>query len=144
MSLLRPSRRELCYLIESVGSKACNTGFNGISTDLLGNYIKCFVMPAPESIKKAPDGRIITQRIKNGNGIIEITVIRANSSVLVGNWIQLVLLSSYPTEILDRYVRKFRWNRIEKELLVTVNQKSGKPKPKTELITANYPLPSGI
>lgn len=51
------------------------------------------------------------------------------------------LLSSYPTEILDRYARKFRWNRIEKELLVTVNQKSGKAKPKTELLTSNYPFP---
>lgn len=50
------------------------------------------------------------------------------------------LLSSYPSEILERYSKKYKWDLIKKELFVTVNIKSGNPKRKTELLTANYPL----
>jgi len=50
------------------------------------------------------------------------------------------LLSSYPSELLDRYCKKYRWHSLRKEMLVTVNAKSGKARPKTEVLTANYPI----
>lgn len=52
------------------------------------------------------------------------------------------LLSSYPSELLDRYCRKFRWQQLTRNMLVTVNTKSGNQKEKTEVLTANYPLPA--
>ncbi|MEE1946392.1 DNA adenine methylase [Pedobacter sp. KR3-3] len=54
------------------------------------------------------------------------------------------LLSSYPGPQLDRYVTEKGWYQIRKELLVTVNSKSGKQKSKTEVLTANYPIGNGI
>lgn len=51
------------------------------------------------------------------------------------------LLSSYPSEILERYTKKSGWHAIKKELFVMVNIKAGDPKKKTEVLTANYPLP---
>lgn len=51
------------------------------------------------------------------------------------------LLSSYPTEQLDRYSKENGWHSIRREMLVTVNIKNGNPKKKTEVLTANYPLP---
>jgi len=50
------------------------------------------------------------------------------------------LLSSYPSEILERYTRKFKWFNTKRELLVSVNAKGGNPKAKTEMLTANYSL----
>ena len=50
------------------------------------------------------------------------------------------LLSSYPTDILDHFIKQQGWNSIRKELFVTVNAKGGNPKRKTEVLTANYPL----
>ncbi|TDX00518.1 DNA adenine methylase [Dinghuibacter silviterrae] len=50
------------------------------------------------------------------------------------------LLSSYPSNLLERYIKKFKWSSISRELFVTVNLKGGNPKRKTELLTANYPL----
>ena len=50
------------------------------------------------------------------------------------------LLSSYPSEILDRFVKKHKWNFIQKEMLVTVNIKGGNPKKKIEMLIANYPI----
>lgn len=51
------------------------------------------------------------------------------------------LLSSYPSEILEKYIKKHKWSCIKRELFVSVNMKSGNPKKKTELLVANYPLP---
>lgn len=51
------------------------------------------------------------------------------------------LLSSYPSEVLDKYIRRFKWTSCQKELYVSVNAKSGNLKKKTEVITANYPPP---
>lgn len=51
------------------------------------------------------------------------------------------LLSSYPSEILEKYTKKCKWNNIRRELFVSVNAKGGNPKKKTEILTANYPLP---
>lgn len=50
------------------------------------------------------------------------------------------LLSSYPSEILERYTAKNHWHSINREILVTVNAKGGNPKMKTEMLTANYPI----
>jgi DNA adenine methylase len=50
------------------------------------------------------------------------------------------LLSSYPTEILDRFIKEHSWDSIRKELFVTVNAKGGNQKRKTEVLTANYPI----
>ncbi|MCK7559409.1 DNA adenine methylase [Chitinophaga sedimenti] len=50
------------------------------------------------------------------------------------------LLSSYPSKILDTYVAKFGWAQHQVEQIVSVNLKSGKGKPKIEVLTANYPL----
>lgn len=50
------------------------------------------------------------------------------------------LLSSYPSEILDRFIKKYKWQVLKKEMLVTVNIKGGNPKKKVELLVANYPI----
>jgi DNA adenine methylase len=50
------------------------------------------------------------------------------------------LLSSYPTDMLNRYIKEHGWYSIKRELFVTVNAKAGNPKKKTEVLTANYPL----
>jgi len=50
------------------------------------------------------------------------------------------LLSSYPSEMLDAFTKEMGWNTIKKELFVSVNMKSGNPKRKTEVMTANYPI----
>lgn len=50
------------------------------------------------------------------------------------------LLSSYPSEILNRYSKKNKWHSRQVEKYVTVNAKSGNPKKKTEVLTANYPI----
>lgn len=52
------------------------------------------------------------------------------------------LLSSYPSTLLDKFVRKYKWKQMSRKMLVTVNAKSGKPKEKVEVLTANYPLPT--
>lgn len=50
------------------------------------------------------------------------------------------LLSSYPSDLLEKYTKKFGWHQksIEQQLCVTT--KTGKRKTKTEVITANYPI----
>lgn len=50
------------------------------------------------------------------------------------------LLSSYPSELLDSFIKAHGWNFITRGMLVTVNSKSGNQKTKTEVLTANYPL----
>lgn len=52
------------------------------------------------------------------------------------------LLSSYPNEMLDRFIRENGWYSIRKELRLTVTAKSATQKLKTEVLTANYPLPA--
>ncbi|QJB34924.1 DNA adenine methylase [Chitinophaga oryzae] len=51
------------------------------------------------------------------------------------------LLSSYPSPMLDEFVRQFGWHQRKRAMLVTVNTKSRNQKEKTEVVTANYPLP---
>lgn len=51
------------------------------------------------------------------------------------------LLSSYPSAILDKFVRKFKWHQMSRKMLVTVNAKGGNPKQKVEMLSANYPFP---
>lgn len=50
------------------------------------------------------------------------------------------LLSSYPGEMLDRYIEQNGWHTFKRNIAVTVNQKAGNPKIKTEVLTANYPI----
>lgn len=50
------------------------------------------------------------------------------------------LLSSYPTDLLDRYTQTHNWQSVKKELFVTVNMKAGNPKKKIEVLTANYQI----
>lgn len=50
------------------------------------------------------------------------------------------LLSSYPSDILDKYAKKYGWQSRRIEKYVTVNAKGGNPKKKTEVLTANYPI----
>lgn len=52
------------------------------------------------------------------------------------------LLSSYPSTILDKFARKFKWKQMSRKMLVTVNAKGGNHKQKVEMLTANYPLPA--
>ncbi len=47
------------------------------------------------------------------------------------------LLSSYPSDLLDRYTKEHGWRQIEIQATVTA---SSKRKPKTEVLTANYPI----
>ncbi len=50
------------------------------------------------------------------------------------------LLSSYPSKVLEEFTAKYNWHQEQYEQIVTVNIKSGKGKPKTEVLTANYPI----
>ncbi|WP_126248016.1 DNA adenine methylase [Chitinophaga rhizosphaerae] len=50
------------------------------------------------------------------------------------------LLSSYPSQVLSAFVKRYDWNQQSIEQTVSVNAKSGNPKIKTEVLTANYPL----
>lgn len=50
------------------------------------------------------------------------------------------ILSSYPSDILDKYCDKFNWYQKKEERLVSVARKKYERKPKTEVITANFPL----
>lgn len=47
------------------------------------------------------------------------------------------LLSSYPSEILDRFTKEFGWHQVEFGKITNASQKR---KPKTEVLTANYPI----
>jgi len=48
------------------------------------------------------------------------------------------LLSSYPSDVLTDYTKANSWNTERFDQIVTVNIKSGKGKPKTEVLTSNY------
>jgi DNA adenine methylase len=50
------------------------------------------------------------------------------------------LLSSYPSDLLRRYQREFKWSMWSLETGVTVNNKGGYLKRKVEVLTSNYPL----
>lgn len=50
------------------------------------------------------------------------------------------LLSSYPSELLNRYTDRFKWYTISFQQQVSVNAKSGTRKPKVEVLTANFPI----
>jgi DNA adenine methylase len=50
------------------------------------------------------------------------------------------LLSSYPSSLLQKYTRQFKWGMWSVEQGVSVNSKSGYIKRKVEVLTANYPL----
>lgn len=51
------------------------------------------------------------------------------------------LLSSYPSDILERFRAKYRWHQKTIESAVSVNNKGSKPnKRKIEVLTANYPI----
>jgi len=51
------------------------------------------------------------------------------------------LLSSYPSALLSRYVKKFAWDKVQFDMTVSVNAKAtGARKKKIEVLTANYPL----
>lgn len=48
------------------------------------------------------------------------------------------LLSSYPSDILHQYQKDYNWYSLSIDKAVAVNCKSGIPKRKTEVLTANY------
>jgi len=50
------------------------------------------------------------------------------------------LLSSYPSDLLDKFAKKHKWHQIKVEAVVTVNSKKENLKTKVEMLTANYPL----
>ena len=50
------------------------------------------------------------------------------------------LLSSYPSDILTQYTTENGWHTKSFQQKVTVNAKSGKLKPKIEVLTANYSI----
>ena len=51
------------------------------------------------------------------------------------------LLSSYPSEILEKYTKKYKWSTQKIEMPVTIHINRGlKPKVKTEVLTANYEI----
>lgn len=50
------------------------------------------------------------------------------------------LLSSYQSDLLTKYTNGNGWHTVTFQQLVTVNAKSGKLKPKVEVLTANYPI----
>jgi len=48
------------------------------------------------------------------------------------------LLSSYPSEILNKWTKQQKWNTYTVEGKVSVNAKSGYLKRKVEVLTSNY------
>lgn len=50
------------------------------------------------------------------------------------------LLSSYPSKVLSAFCQRYNWYQQSFEQTVTINIKSGKGKPKTEMLTANYDI----
>ncbi len=50
------------------------------------------------------------------------------------------LLSSYPSEILNKYIRKYKWHTKQVEMQLSITAKYKKGKTKIEVLTANYPL----
>jgi DNA adenine methylase len=50
------------------------------------------------------------------------------------------LLSSYPSEIVQEYAKRYKWNMFSVEKNTSVNTKSGYLKRKIEVLTANYPI----
>lgn len=50
------------------------------------------------------------------------------------------MMSSYPSPLLQKYAKRYRWKMWSVEQNVTVNAKSGYIKRKVEVLTANYPL----
>lgn len=48
------------------------------------------------------------------------------------------MLSSYPSPILNEYIKRFGWTTKTFDSKVSVNAKAGKQKTKTEVITMNY------
>lgn len=50
------------------------------------------------------------------------------------------LLSSYPSDILTEYSKANKWHTISFQQQVSVGAKSGKQKPKIEVLTANYQI----
>lgn len=49
------------------------------------------------------------------------------------------LLSSYPSDLLNQYTKKYKWNTLSFSKIISVN-KGGSGKQKTEVLTANYPI----
>ncbi|GAB4235487.1 MAG: hypothetical protein Tsb0034_09620 [Ekhidna sp.] len=52
------------------------------------------------------------------------------------------LLSSYPSDILTKYTKRYKWHTLEKSTGVSVTHQTDKVK--TEVLTANYPLKSDL
>lgn len=50
------------------------------------------------------------------------------------------LLSSYHSDILDKYAKRYKWHQWDVEQQVSVCAKNGYRKKKVEVLTANYPL----
>lgn len=50
------------------------------------------------------------------------------------------LLSSYPSELLDSYIKRYGWHVRTFQSQVSVNKGSGRGKLKTEVLTANYSI----
>ena len=50
------------------------------------------------------------------------------------------LLSSYPSELLSKYIKRYGWHVKTQESRVSVNKGSGRGKTKIEVMTANYPI----
>ena len=50
------------------------------------------------------------------------------------------LLSGYPSDLLNRYSKEFKWHLWSIEQKVSVNAKSGYLKKKVEVLAANYPI----
>lgn len=50
------------------------------------------------------------------------------------------LLSSYPSDLLDRYIKKYKWHTKEIEMPLAIAAKYKTGKKKTEVLTANYPI----
>lgn len=50
------------------------------------------------------------------------------------------LLSSYKSDVLTEYTKAHNWHTVCFQQQVSVNAKSGKLKPKIEVLTANYPI----
>lgn len=50
------------------------------------------------------------------------------------------LLSSYPSLMLEKYTKDFKWHKWSIRQKVSVNAKAGNQKSKTEMLVANYPI----
>lgn len=54
------------------------------------------------------------------------------------------LLSSYPSDLLNTYINKNKWQSYSKKMTLSMSASKGNTRSKTEVLTCNYPVPQDV